>query len=298
MKRLLLLGILLLGFGVTTSFAQDAQKRTLVEDFTGTWCGWCPRGIWAAEQLDSNYGDKVVYISWHYGDPMELPTSVWDSIGGGKYGFSPVNGFPDGWVERRSYDGKTLDQDPTGPWDSDAQTVMGELPDATVTVTDVKFDPGTRIVTGTVNVKFLVDTVGDIRFNMILVEDSVSGPAGSKYDQHNYLTNRAGYEDNPYYKLPAVVPGVQHRDVVRAVLGGIDGVAGVIPATVKANSTYSATFSYTIPALTRANQCKLVGFAEYFNGDGDVTNVEVLNVDEQAVTKLPSIGGITISAKN
>ena len=32
--------------GAIFVLAETAKKKPLVEEFTGTWCGWCPRGAW------------------------------------------------------------------------------------------------------------------------------------------------------------------------------------------------------------------------------------------------------------
>ncbi|MDE6511250.1 MAG: hypothetical protein K2L00_04045, partial [Muribaculaceae bacterium] len=51
--------------------------RTLYEEYTGTWCQWCPRGFAALEYMRENHPDFVT-ASFHYGygssypDPMQV----------------------------------------------------------------------------------------------------------------------------------------------------------------------------------------------------------------------------------
>ena len=45
--------------------------RPLLEEYTGTWCGWCPRGYYSLETLNDLYGDRVVLAAYHYNDPMD-----------------------------------------------------------------------------------------------------------------------------------------------------------------------------------------------------------------------------------
>lgn len=43
---------------------KNYRKRVLVEDYTGTWCGWCPR-VSHAMKLVKNISDDVVFIAIH-----------------------------------------------------------------------------------------------------------------------------------------------------------------------------------------------------------------------------------------
>lgn len=55
--------------------SDDLQPRVVVvEEITGTWCGWCPRGYVGMEEMKHKYGDVGNYIgiAVHSGDPMEV----------------------------------------------------------------------------------------------------------------------------------------------------------------------------------------------------------------------------------
>ena len=68
------------------------KKRTLLEEYTGLWCQWCPRGYVGLEKLAELYPDDYVLVSYHNGDDMEImPSSNFPS---------PVAGFPDAWMDR------------------------------------------------------------------------------------------------------------------------------------------------------------------------------------------------------
>ena len=41
------------------------QRNVVVEEFTGTGCGWCPRGLIGMEKLRSTYGDRFIGIGIH-----------------------------------------------------------------------------------------------------------------------------------------------------------------------------------------------------------------------------------------
>lgn len=73
------------------------QHRVLIEDFTGAWCGWCPRVSNSIEDLESTHNDGVVAVALHNGDKLAfnpyqstLANSLWDGFG------TPTNqrGYP------------------------------------------------------------------------------------------------------------------------------------------------------------------------------------------------------------
>ena len=57
---------------------KSADRVSVVEEQTGTWCGWCPRGHVALDLLNKQLGDKVVTLAGHYAngesqvDPMNI----------------------------------------------------------------------------------------------------------------------------------------------------------------------------------------------------------------------------------
>ena len=57
---------------------KGADRVSVVEEQTGTWCGWCPRGHVALDLLNKQLGDKVVTLAGHITqnassvDPMNI----------------------------------------------------------------------------------------------------------------------------------------------------------------------------------------------------------------------------------
>ncbi|MBR5031038.1 MAG: hypothetical protein IKX63_08065, partial [Muribaculaceae bacterium] len=99
------------------------EKVPVVEEFTGTWCGWCPRGFVGMETAHQLYGDKVVLIAAHNGDPMQVSD------------YSPIMslnslGYPNSFIDR-----KYKDVDP-GPTDlqSNINPLLQERPDAKIEI--------------------------------------------------------------------------------------------------------------------------------------------------------------------
>lgn len=75
---------------------KSADRVSVVEEQTGTWCGWCPRGHVALDLLNKQLSDKVVTLAGHFTngesqvDPMNI---LGDNI------TSQAEAFADyGWV--------------------------------------------------------------------------------------------------------------------------------------------------------------------------------------------------------
>ncbi len=70
MKKIVLSAMVLLTITVTaTAFA--SQRVVVAEDFTGTWCQYCPAAANGLDQLYNETGDSLVVLAFHYNDPYQ-----------------------------------------------------------------------------------------------------------------------------------------------------------------------------------------------------------------------------------
>ena len=70
------------------------KQNVVVEDFTGTWCGWCPRVSEAVRLLKQETSDAIV-VAIHQGDPMQFSQE-----GTIRAAFN-VTGFPTALINRQ-----------------------------------------------------------------------------------------------------------------------------------------------------------------------------------------------------
>ena len=68
MKRLLLLAasfFLLMGMSAQERRADGTgyERKVVVEELTGTACGWCPRGLVGMKMLRDLYGDRFIGVA-------------------------------------------------------------------------------------------------------------------------------------------------------------------------------------------------------------------------------------------
>lgn len=74
------------------ALAESYPRKVVMEEFTGTWCGWCPRGMVGIECLQRDYPNDFIAIAVHGGDTYEAQT------------YAPilnsVSGFPSALINR------------------------------------------------------------------------------------------------------------------------------------------------------------------------------------------------------
>ncbi len=200
-------------------------NRPLVEEYTGLWCGYCPRGYVALETMHEEYPDRFVGVAYHSGDAMAYS---------GKWPNSP-NGFPDGYINRITVDLRNI----YTIWPRYANTFTAADIDVEITWTD---DSQTALK-ATSSVRFVENyTKADFGISYMLLIDGLSDPT---WLQTNYYAPKEGEEpvDNP--SMPGKwgelfthgtdpMPGLVFNDVI---LDGkyVDGFPGSIPENITAN---------------------------------------------------------------
>ena len=78
---------------ITATLPSSFSKKAVVEDFTGTWCGWCPRLSYAASLVEEQT-DKVFVVGVHNRDQMA------NSFGSALEGEFSISGFPTAYIDR------------------------------------------------------------------------------------------------------------------------------------------------------------------------------------------------------
>lgn len=244
----------------TTTFTRKAY----VEDFTGTWCGWCPLMSYTLEQKKIEHGKKLIYVGMHYGPT----TSQFDPFH--STGFSPlltrygVSGFPTGLVDRQTV--------------VSSSTLAGNIDFAVAAVAKVGIQLETTL-TGTecaikTTVKF-GDNFNSTPVNLVLmlVEDNL------KYNQVNYLNNNNDYRNHPYYSAGNPMPNFTHNGVFRRAITSIEGE--IIPnANTVINGQFVHNSSVTVSAAAAANS-RIIALVK--SDAGGSSGAKVLNAQEVKV---------------
>jgi hypothetical protein len=294
----------------------SASKKALLEEGTGGWCGFCPDGHIAMRDILKN-NKNVIGAVHHNGDSM---VTAEGNIINTAYAF----GYPYGMLDRTMFSDQTEVAIDRSIWkDYIVQQLNASTP-LGVTISRT-YNPATREISITANVKAEDYLSGDIRLNIFICEDKVRGTdIKSNYTQHSYYSHEmqspAGGEGHELYPEPEYFVGYFHNHCVRAVLTGAWGDSTVIPATVTPNQTFSKVYNYTLPevinvgytdasintkfqstetgpARNKADDTYIVAFLSYYNTsklERQVLNAEEMYITEVAVKETAEKAGTEI----
>ncbi|MGA2298854.1 MAG: hypothetical protein ABSG15_15010 [FCB group bacterium] len=260
--RLFQISIVLALIIFATNIYAQPVKRVLLEQHTGAWCGWCPDGRYIQDQILAMYPNQVIAVELHNGDKMVIPEegTIAASLG--------LTVFPSGTVDRKSFGGSYF-QD-RSVWQGDCEGQMLVSPKADVHLY-YSINPQTSEFSGTITSTMLETVNDDLKFNVIVYEDSVSG-TGTGWDQVNYLSGQAGYQNNPYYSQPYIMTGFKHMKVARIYLGGAWGTQGNFTNPALEGKTYVNTFTYTLNSAWNLNRLHFVGLVQAYTNSKEVLN--------------------------
>ena len=252
------------------------KKAVVYEEGTGTWCGWCVRGIVGLKDMAHYHADSTwIGIAVHNGDLMAV-TEYNDAI----TPFHP-SGFPGGTMDR-----KINDLNPGLSYLEEAYAdKVTEIPLTKVEILAQSWDAGTREITLDVTSTFAIDASVDYNIAAIIVENGITG-TDDQYNQANYYSTSSHSIDlidweGINYKFkpnPILAADMVYNHVGRALLGGFNGVGGDIPASAVYNTPYTHSFTYTLPSEFDENNIELVGLI-IDNATGEIVNAVKVELD-------------------
>lgn len=258
------------------------KKRTLLEEYTGTWCGYCPRGYVGLEKLAELYPDDYVLVSYHNGDDMEIMSS---------YSFpSPVEGFPDAWMDRDvevdAYYGINYGKKDLGIADDLAERNK-QFGQADINISAEKADDQSTVNIAT-EVTFPYDlTNGKYAVEYIVTADGLTDATWGQ--SNNYADGSMGYPKymDVFTKGESTVYGLVFNDV--AVLtseqsGGSNNTITTASADVPVKLQYSLNLANALntsrqPVIQDVNKVKIVALL-IDSATGKVVNANKVKLGE------------------
>lgn len=226
-----------------------AGKLVIGEEGTGTWCGWCPRGAVAMEEMATKYDGFWQGIAVHNADPMAV--ADYDAGLG-----ALISGYPSAIVDRGA------DIDPSAMEIDFLQRIVID-PRATMS-TGANYNATTGVLDVSLTVDWASSATGSYKIACVLVEDGVTG-TGSGYAQSNYYSFSsndiplvgAGLDwqaaANP---VPASLMVYDH--VARAICPSFDGHAG-FPGSISASDQHVFNFEFEVDAAWDDTKMHIVG---------------------------------------
>ena len=214
---------------------EKAQFMPLFEEFTGTWCGWCVRGIVAMNRAYEQYGDKAALIAVHNDNAM------------GTDDYTPIisafcNGYPTGVANRA---------EPTSIGtntvvDFIKNTIDNVVPAAIVAEAHWTDEGKTAIKIDT-KTTFQVRMTGNYAIAYVLIADGLTG-TGSLWAQSNYYSGESDSDpDLQYWCLqPETVTGLAFDHVAVAAWQPLYGVEGSVKKDIQAGVPQDYSFTADI----------------------------------------------------
>lgn len=268
------------------------KKRPLMEEYTGTWCGFCPRGFVGLEKMAELYPEDFIALSYHNDDPMEVmhytlfpsdiqgfPAAYLDRV----WEVDAYSGFEQegfaidkAWLQRCQEFG-TADIDVEATWSEDKSTI------------DIKS-----------TAKFArSEDFASYRIAYAVVADGLKGTTDDWAQSNYYSGGDYGYPEymEQFTNGESHVAGLTFNDVLAATTE-YTGVEGSLPETIVAGETYSHTYSFNAadivntayePVIQDKNKVKIV--AILVSEWGDVLNVNRCKVS--GATGIKQLNGTT-----
>jgi thiol-disulfide isomerase/thioredoxin len=262
------------GSKLFNSLSQASPKKVVIEEGTGTWCGWCPRGAVAMDQMYQNHPNDFIGIAVHNGDPMTV--TEYDNG-------TDLSGYPGCNVDRALLDESVS----ANLFESYYQERISLAVPAGLSMTV----SGTT--NKTINVSATFRTVfasANYRLGVVIIEDNVTGTT-SAYNQTNFYAGGANGAMGGYESLPNPVPAASmvYDHVGRALLGGFAGQANSVPTTITDGLAASYTFNYTIPSTSNSANMSAVALL-IDNATGEIVTAEKTSLSAANVNELETIG--------
>jgi hypothetical protein len=242
-------------------------KKVFTEEATGTWCGYCVRGICFMDYMAETYPDTWIGVGVHNGDPMVVTDydAAMPSI------IPNFPGYPSGTIDRSGdnyYD--------PSEFEAGYLERINAVSPATIDIVNYSWNATTRVVSFDLQSEFVVDIQNELRFAVVITEDSLWGTA-SGWSQSNYyagggLGAMCGFEN-----MPGTIPAADmHYDhVARVILDSPYGTQGSLPSGILAGQVHSYNYTYTIPGTWKYEKLHFIGLLV------DMVTGEVLNANNE-----------------
>ena len=233
-----------------TAVESTHTTKVMVEDYTGTWCGYCPRLAYALDQT-VQLNENVIPVAIHDDNDMLFPyANQLESAFG-------VTGFPTGKVNRKI------------TWNESSSQPISYLDETKKLGLAINSSISGNTITAEVKVHYDRSETATQKLVVYLLEN------GLVYPQVNYYN---GDSSSPWYQQGNPIQDFVHDHVAREVFTDVMG--DLIPAAqTTMGNTYIANLSLTVPSsVQNTGNLEIVAFV--VGADNKVLNVQKANLGE------------------
>ncbi|MGM9688743.1 MAG: hypothetical protein ACI3YD_06790, partial [Alloprevotella sp.] len=211
------------------------RRKVVCEEFTGDWCGWCPRGLVGLEKTKQAHKGWFLPISIHggQGDPLEIDSEADYTY---KEFIDLQKGAPSCTVDRR------MSGDPY--WQVEALYATEEAAPSGYAVKLQAWwnEDSTRV---DAVAKFMAETDVNrpaLSMAFVVTEDSVTG-----YQQHNYYAGGANGEMEGWENKTDPTTDFAYMDLARGIFGGYQGLPCTDLELLPAGQEQTFSCSFELP---------------------------------------------------
>ena len=223
------------GQGFIITLKEQMPVTPVIEEFTGTWCGWCPRGIVGMDKVHEAYGDQVVQIAAHAGDIMEI-SAYSDVIN------TYASGYPTSTTDRQFSADPSFSSLKNALNSSFNRVALGAIELSAEWETA---EQKTVIFNTTTRFSF-TDYKDQYAIAFVLVEDGLTG-TGSSWAQQNYYSGQSTGGDMTWWNQQgSPVTGISFNHVAVAGWNVKNGVNGSVNPDIDADIEQKYSFKGSI----------------------------------------------------
>ena len=267
--------------------AEMPKHKPLMEEYTGTWCGYCPRGMAAMEAMTAKHGEDFVGIAYHNGDPMTITNSTPNQ----------PSGYPHAYIDR------VIDTDPFyGTSNSslgiekDWKSRQSLFTPATLELEAAFTDESKSAIEVTSRTQFILAPARNtLRLAYVLLADDLHSTS-SKWNQANYY---AGDATTDQYLKSWAAQAAQIRDLhfndVAIQMSNLNNTAleESLPEQVTDEVPYVHTYTFDVQGNTLIQDPSKLRVVVILldTATGEVINAE--KCDVQLVTGVQDVSTTT-----
>lgn len=254
--------------------SETSPRKTVVEEATGEWCGYCPRGAVGMSNLAKAYPDKFIGIAIHGGDDFEIE-GYYDLL-------STFTGFPSCLVDRLYL------TDPYFDVDKVFEAVNSRISEGILDLSARFADDSKSELNITSDVKFNFNSDQcPYSLTYVLTEDGLIGSG-----QANYYKGQSGLPSDLEWLAsePATILGYKHDHVA---IGAYDclGIEGSLTGAIKDGESKTHNYTIKMPVVKDLNNVKLIAML-ISNETGEIVNADeialkdvVVGIDEMSANE-------------
>lgn len=267
------------------SFETAYARKAVMEQITGTWCGWCPRGHVAMELLKEKYPNDFIGIAVHWQDNFQTDTysDIYNMIGSAPYALFNrfYSGDPFFGESGEGFEGESF-----------VKAINATAAEAQMGVCSTVSADGASVELASHTTFSLNDAYGSYSVAYVIVEDGLSG------GQTNYYSGE-DMSEQPEELHELANMGSPYRTTFDDVARGIYncwGIEGSLPTNIQNGQTYCHKTTVPMPSgIANVENCSVVALL-IDNYSGEIVNAvkEKLNA---ATTGLESLNSGTLAAE-